>query len=101
MSEINKDLIISDVKRYLDITWEDDNTDKKITGIVNRGIKFLNDKAGDNLDYATEDRPKELLMEYCKYVRNGMLNEFMINYAPFLQDLRVKNGGVYGQSTEL
>ena len=39
--------LLESVKNYLDITWEDANTDAKITGIIGRGIKFLNDKAGN------------------------------------------------------
>ena len=93
--------LLESVKNYLDITWEDANTDAKITGIISRGMKFLNDKAGTELDYTVEDRPRELLMEYCEYARDKRLNEFMENYAPFLQDLRVKNGGVYGKTTDV
>lgn len=89
------------VKIHLDITWEDEKTDAKITGIINRGIRFLDDKAGAELDYIAEDRPQELLLEYCRYTRDGILNEFMMNYAPFIQDLRVRNGGVYGKTTSL
>lgn len=93
--------LLESVKNYLDITWEDANTDAKITGIINRGMKFLNDKAGAELDYTEEDRPRELLMEYCEYARGKRLNEFMENYAPFLTDLKVKNGGVYGKATDI
>lgn len=93
--------LLESVKNYLDITWEDANTDAKITGIIGRGIKFLNDKAGGELDYTQEDRPRELLMEYCEYARGKRLNEFMENYAPFLTDLKVKNGGMYGETTDI
>ena len=40
-------------------------------------------------------------MEYCEYARGKRLNEFMENYAPFLTDLKVKNGGVYGETTDI
>ena len=93
--------LLDAVKIYLDITWNDTNTDTKITGIINRGIKFLDDKAGATLDYTEEDRPRELLMEYCKYARGGILNEFIENYAPFIMDLRIKNGGAYGETTTI
>ena len=98
MAEINQDLI-SDVKIYLDITWADDNTDKKVTGIIKRGIIFLDDKAGAELNYLEESRARELLMEYCRYTRDGILDKFMINYAPFLTDLRAGNGGAYDNET--
>ena len=34
--------LLNDVKNYLDISWEDDNTDSKVTGIIERGMKYLN-----------------------------------------------------------
>lgn len=90
--------LVDSVKNYpgIDITWVDIQVDTQLKGIIERGIKFLDRKAGTVLDYSVEDRPKEILMEYCKAVRNGLLNEFMINYAPFLNDLRIENGGSYG-----
>ena len=93
--------LLADVKNYLDITWADENTDAKVSGIIQRGMIFLNAKAGGELDYSAEERPKELLMEYCKYARNGILHEFKINYAPFLTDLRTKGGGAYGEATNI
>lgn len=91
--------LLEAVKNYLDITWDDPEGDVKLSGITARGIEFLDRKAGTGLDYTVEGMAKELLLEYCRYTRNGMLNEFMINYAPFLQDLRAGNGGAYGQET--
>ena len=39
--------LLNDVKNYLDISWEDENTDNKITGIIERGMKYLNKVAGN------------------------------------------------------
>lgn len=90
--------LLATVKKYpgIDITWEDAEIDSQLTGIINMGMKFLDDKAGAALDYSANEMPKQLLMEYCKYSRNGILNEYMANMAPFLMDLRIKNGGAYG-----
>ena len=72
--------LLEDVRLYLDITWADADTDKKITGIIERGIKYINRLAGATLDYSVEDKPKELLSDYCRYVRSNALSEFMNNY---------------------
>lgn len=93
--------LLEATKNYLDVTWDDPEGDVKLSGIIARGIEFLNRKAGAKLDYTVEGMAKELLLEYCKYTRNGILNEFMINYVPFLEDLRVGNGGAYGQSADV
>lgn len=72
--------LLEDVRLYLDITWEDVDTDKKLTGIIERGIKYIDRLAGATLDYTVEDKPKELLLDYCRYVRSNALSEFMNNY---------------------
>lgn len=90
--------LLAAVKNYpgIDVTWEDEKIDTQLTGIINMGIKFLDGKAGVALDYTKDEMPKQLLLEYCKYARNGNLNEFVLNYIPFIEDLRIKNGGAYG-----
>lgn len=79
-----------DVKIYLDITWSDPNTEKKLTGIIERGMKYLNSVAGGELDYSLEDKPKELLMDYCRYARSNALEEFQINYLHELLTLQIQ-----------
>lgn len=72
--------LLEDVRLYLDITWVDADTDKKLNGIIERGMKYINRMAGTTLDYNAEDKPKELLLDYCRYVRSNALSEFMNNY---------------------
>ncbi len=93
--------LLAAVKNYpgIDITWADASIDAQLTGIINIGTEFLDGKAGAALDYSKDGMPKQLLLEYVKYARNGNLNEYMTNLAPFLMDLRAKNGGAYGSDT--
>lgn len=86
--EISKTLL-SDVKNYLDITWEDETTNKKIEGIIQRGMKYLDNVAGTVLNYEIEDKPKELLLDYCRYVRSNALSEFQNNYLHELLTLQI------------
>lgn len=81
--------LLEDVKNYLDITWTDEGTDKKISGIIERGMKYINGVAGTELDYMVEDKPKELLFDYCRYVRSNALNEFQTNYLHELLTLQI------------
>ena len=34
---------------------------KELTGIIERGMKYINSVAGEELDYSKEEKPKELL----------------------------------------
>lgn len=81
--------LLEDIKLYLDITWEDVDTDKKLTGIIERGIKYIDRLAGVSLDYSIEDKPKELLLDYCRYVRSNALSEFMNNYLSEILSLQM------------
>lgn len=80
--------LLGAVRVYLDITWSDAAGDEKLSGIIARGMKYLDSVAGDELDYLADDKPRELLFEYCRYVRSGALNEFQNNYLPELLSLQ-------------
>lgn len=84
------DGLLEAVRNYLDITWDDPAGDEKLSGIIARGMKYLNKAAGAELDYATEDKPRELLMDYCRYVRSNALEEFQGNYLHELLSLQIE-----------
>lgn len=77
------------VKNYLDITWDDPAGDEKLSGIIERGIKYINKVAGSEMDYSIEDKPRELLLDYCRYARSNALNEFQTNYLHELLSLQI------------
>lgn len=81
--------LLEDVRLYLDITWADVDTDKKLTGIIERGMKYIDRLAGVEFDYTKEDKPKELLLDYCRYVRSNALSEFMNNYLSEILSLQI------------
>lgn len=81
--------LLQDVKDYLDITWTDAATDKKLSGIIARGIKYIDKAAGATMDYTVEDKPKELLLDYCRYARSNALEMFQNNYLHELLSLQI------------
>lgn len=72
--------ILEEVKNYQDITFEDEDSDKKLRVIMRNGMKKLESIAGRNLDFMQEGVHKELLLEYCRYARGNMLEEFERNF---------------------
>jgi len=48
--------------------------------IIARGMKYINAAAGEPLDFAVEDKPRELLLDYCRYARSNAMDEFAVNY---------------------
>lgn len=83
------DGLLKDVKAYLDITWVDADTDEKLTGIIARGIKYIDRIAGSEMVYTTDDKPKELLLDYCRYARSNALEMFKNNYLHELLSLQI------------
>lgn len=81
--------LLDDVKNYLDITWDDADTDTKLTGIIARGKDYIDRVAGASLDYETEGQPKALLYDYCRYARSNALEVFQENYLSELLSLQM------------
>jgi len=81
--------LLNDVKNYLDITWTDIPTDLKVSGMIERGIKYIDRIAGSEMVYTTNDKPKELLLDYCRYVRSNALEMFQKNYSHELNSLQI------------
>lgn len=78
------DGLLSDVKNYLNITWDDEATDTKISGLIAAGMVYLDLKYGGEADYMEDGLPRTLLMEYVRYARDGALDVFENNYQPLV-----------------
>lgn len=74
------DRLLLDVKNSLDITWEDEATDRKLSGFTQAGINYLDSKAGEKLEYQRGSDAWALLMEYVRYARDGAMDVFENNY---------------------
>ena len=81
--------LLNAAKNYLDITWTDADTDTKLTGILERGVAYLNRIAGVEQDYTVEGDARALLFDYARYVRSNALDEFSTNYLPELLALQM------------
>ena len=80
--------VYDEMKAYLNITWEDSATSQKLTGIIEDGMAYLNDKAGGAQNYATPGKARSLLKDYCRYARDGALDVFETNYLSLIMAMR-------------
>jgi len=82
--------LLAAVQNYLDITWDDEAGETKLSGIVSRGMDYINKVAGVELDFMVEGKPRELLYDYIRYVRSNALDEFQGNYQHELLSLQIQ-----------
>ena len=76
-----------DLKNYLDITFDDDAIDAKLSGICTRAEAYLNKAAGGAVDL-TDQSVLQLLFDCIRYIWSGSLDEFAQNYVDDLFMLR-------------
>lgn len=76
--------LLADVKNYLNITWDDKDTDTKISGLIVSAAVYLDSKLGGQPDYETDGMPRTLLMEHVRYARDSALDVFETNYQSLL-----------------
>lgn len=72
--------LLADVKNYINITWDDEATDAKISGLIASAAAYLYGKLGGQPDYEADGMPRTLLMEYVRYARDSALDVFESNY---------------------
>ena len=83
--------LLLEVEANCDVTWRDDATDTKFRGYIAGGMVYINDKLGEKADYEADGYPRTLLMEYCRYARDGALDVFENNYQSMI--LAMQNKG--------
>ena len=91
--------LLDDVKDYLHISWQDEKTDKNITGYIKRGMARLQEIAGVSLDFNEEDLPKSLLLDYCRYANSQALEMFEKNFLSEIMSLNLR-GQIQSMSEE-
>lgn len=82
--------MLQEVKSYLHITWDDEDTD--ITSMIERGKNLLERLTGTALNFEDDGLPKQLLLDYCRYARNNALEFFQDNFANDILFLSLQEG---------
>lgn len=91
--------LLADAKNYLDMTWPDASADQKLRGILERGMAYLDHRAGTALDYEEEGDARALLLDYARYAQAFALQDFGTDYASELLGLHIageveQHGGI-------
>lgn len=81
---------LDSVKRHLNITWEDDDTDEKLIEQMLDAEIALNHKLGAEADYFSAGQERRLYLAYMLYSWNDCLDEFDQAYMNEIYQLRRK-----------
>ena len=76
----NKDYLTLEVKRKINVTWDDEETNQAIDSMVEDAIITLNEKLGANIDYSKPGMERNLFKNYCLYAWNDWLDDFDKKY---------------------
>lgn len=85
--------ITAAVKRKLNITWVDADTDARVADVIGIVSPALAHAIGeDSYAFTTSDGEElGLLVNACFYEFNNALDDFWTNYAPEIQRCRIKH----------
>ena len=92
--------LLSDIKNYLDITWDDTLGDQKYMGMVQRGMAAIKGTIGE-CNFYEETQERALLFDYVMYARAGEIPQFWANYKEEILSLQIaRKVDAYAADTE-
>ena len=72
--------LLADVRDYLQITWADEATDRRLTDMIQASAVYLDNVTATANDYTQPGTMRTLLMERVRYQYNGALDAWLNNY---------------------
>lgn len=93
MTEENKKNLIDKVKNKCYITDSSEETEARLTDIVDDAIVSLTHQLGlaSDFDFSAPSQERALLLNYCFYTWNDAQDEFTANYLSDILQIRHKN----------
>ena len=96
-------MLIDQVKRKLNVTWSDEDTDARIADIMDSVAPALQHKLGiadPEFDFSAPGRENMLFLAMCLYEWNHSANEFDDNYANEIAQCRAIHEVEYQKAQE-
>lgn len=90
---MNNPVLFGQVKRKLNITWDDNDTTARIEEIIESAIPTLKHKLGivdSGFDFSVPGSENTLFLSYCLYEWNHAVNEFEENYHHMIANVRAE-----------
>ena len=81
-----------EVKRTLNITWDDDDTNASIADYIKNGVALLQNDVQAYINFKTDILARKLLKTYCRYERNNSEEYFIENNLQDILKMEVRYG---------
>lgn len=95
--------LTAQVKRKLNITWSDPDTDARVADIIHSAAAHLRYQLGiddEGFDFSTAGIENILFLAYCFYEWNHALDDFEANYRGMIMSARAKYEVIQHQAAE-
>ena len=72
--------LLEDVRDYLQISWTDEATDRRLSDMIQSSAAYLDGVTAATNDYTAPGNMRTLLLERVRYQYNGALDVWLNNY---------------------
>lgn len=84
--------MIEKLKQYLNISWEDDELDKKLINLLEQSKNALTSLMGVSINFEEDKELEELLFNRVRYSYNNSLEYFEENFKSEILRLQLQKG---------
>lgn len=72
--------LLADVRDYLQISWTDEATDRRLMDMIQSSAAYLDTVTAQSNDYTKPGTMRTLLLERVRYQHSGALDAWLQNY---------------------
>lgn len=77
-------ITLESLKNYLNITYEDEDIDKKLAGILARADKYIRSRTAAKPIDELNEVEEQLVYDACRYIFNDAFEDFESNFMSLL-----------------
>lgn len=81
-------LELSDVKNYLPVTYDDEDVDTKLRGILSRADSHVRKLSAVSSEDELNPDEEQLVLDCCRYIFNDAFEDFDNNFMPVINGCR-------------
>lgn len=73
-------LTLDNVKNYLNVTYDDEDIDTKLTGILSRADVYIRNVVAAGANDTLTEVENQLVLDACRYIFNDAFEDFARNF---------------------